>query len=49
MEAHCLYVKDVVIKRPTTFDIKSAAHRINVLLEFQQVIFNESVNKEYKL
>ena len=37
VEAHCLYVKDVIIKRPTTFDIKSAAHRINVLLEFQEL------------
>ena len=37
VEAHCLYVKDMIIKRPTNFDIKSAAHRINVLLEFQEL------------
>ena len=39
----------MVIKRPTTFDIKSAAHRINVLLKFQEVIFDDTVNNEYKL
>ena len=49
VEAHRLDVKDVVIKRPTTFDIKSAAHGINVLVEFQEVIFGDTVNKEYKL
>ena len=49
VEAHCFYVKDVVIKLPTTFDIKSAAHHINVLLEFQKVIFDDTVNNEYKL
>ena len=49
VEAHCLQVKDVIIKRPTTFDIKSSAHRINVLLEFQEDIFDDSVNSEYKL
>ena len=39
----------MVIKRPTTFDIKSAAHRINVLLKFQEVIFDDTVNNENKL
>ena len=28
----CLYVKDMVIKHATTFEIKSADHGINVLL-----------------
>ena len=37
MEAHCIQIKDVVIKCPTAFYIKSAAHRINVLLEFQKL------------
>ena len=50
VEAHCLYVKYVVIKRPATFNIKSAAHHINVILElFQEVIFDDTVNNEYKL
>ena len=49
VEADCLYVKDVVIKRPTTFDIKSAAHHINVLLKFQDIIFEDTINNEYKL
>ena len=47
--AHCLDVKIVVIKRPTTFVIKSAPRRINVFLEFQEVIFDDTVNKEYKV
>ena len=49
VEVHSLYVKDVVIKRPTTFDIKVAAHGINVLLEFQEVIFEDTVNNKHKL
>ena len=39
VETHCLYVKDVIIKRPTTVEIKSGAHRINVLLEFSGSYF----------
>ena len=37
------------LKRPTTFDIKSATHRINVLLEFHEVISDDTVNNEYRL
>ena len=33
----------MVIKRPTTFDIKSAAQ---CFLEFQEVIFDDTVNNE---
>ena len=48
MEIHCLYVKDLILKRPTIFEMKNAAHLINVLLEFQKLIFGDTVNKEYK-
>ena len=44
-----MHVKDVVTKHPTTFDIKQAVHHINVLLEFQEVIFDYTVNNESKL
>ena len=36
------------LKHPATFDIKSAAHRINVLLEFDEVIFDDTVSNEYR-
>ena len=36
------------LKRPATFGIKSAAHRINVLLEFDEVIFDDTVSNEYR-
>ena len=45
VEAHCLYVKDVIIKLPITFDIKSAAHLIDVLLEFQEVFSMKPLTK----
>ena len=45
VEAHCLYAKDVIIKLPITFDIKSAAHLIDVLLEFQEVFLMTLLTK----
>ena len=44
IEPNCLHVKNKVIRRPTSFDIKSSNHRVYVLLEFQEIIPLEPVD-----
>ena len=44
IESNCLHAKSKVVRRPTSFDIRSSNHRIYVLLEFQEIIPPEPVD-----